>query len=111
MVKKSGTTVFGAVLTSSEKRAMNMEIQRQLIDYEKKHRKEISSTILWHLHTQLGLGPKRLKRFYEEFIESMNGLNHRYLDYDMDAIFVCTKLLKDYGIDLDEWEEEINERR
>lgn len=36
-VKKAGKRVFGAVMSAAEKKAMDMEIQRQLAEYDRKH--------------------------------------------------------------------------
>lgn len=38
VVKKAGGKIYGAVLTAAEKKAMNMEIERQLAEYTRKHR-------------------------------------------------------------------------
>lgn len=34
-------------LTAAEKRAMNLEIQRQLAEYDSKHNIELDAIILW----------------------------------------------------------------
>ena len=48
-VKKSkqSNKVFGAVLTASEKKAMDMEIQRQIANYTLMHNRELEAMILW----------------------------------------------------------------
>lgn len=48
-IKKSRGKVFGASLTSAEKKAMDMEIQRQLIEYDRKNAREIDAIVLWEL--------------------------------------------------------------
>lgn len=35
-IKKAGGRVYGAILTNAEKKAMNMEIRRQLAEMDKK---------------------------------------------------------------------------
>lgn len=60
-VKKAGKRVFGAVMSAAEKKAMDMEIQRQLAEYDRKHIREIDALVLWELREQLGFGNKRLK--------------------------------------------------
>ena len=54
VVKKAGGKIYGAVLTSAEKKAMNMEIERQLAEYTRKHEVELNAMILYVLHEQLG---------------------------------------------------------
>lgn len=60
-VKKAGGKVYGAVLTAAEKKAMDLEIQRELAEYDRKHIAEIDATILWVLHEQFGFGAQRLR--------------------------------------------------
>lgn len=103
-VKKAGGKVFGLHLSAAERKAMNLEIQRQLADYDRKHMTEMDAVILWVLHEQFGFGPKRLKRFYDNFSISLEALLKRYeLDSD-DKVWLCTNQLKKCGIDLEEWE-------
>lgn len=40
------------VLTAAEQKAMNMEIQRQLVEYDRKNELELDAIILWELHTR-----------------------------------------------------------
>lgn len=100
-IKKSGGKIFGAIFTASEQKAIDMEIQRQLADYDKKHADELDSMILWQLHEQLGFGPKRLKRFYKNFAPAVEELRKRYEIEDSDQVWLCTRKLKEYGIDLE----------
>lgn len=67
VVKKAGGKIYGAVLTSAEKKAMNMEIERQLAEYTRKHEVELNAMILYVLHEQLGFGEQRLKKFFDRF--------------------------------------------
>ena len=71
-VKKAGKRVFGAVMSAAEKKAMDMEIQRQLAEYDRKHIREIDALVLWELREQLGFGNKRLKKFYDNFSRGMD---------------------------------------
>lgn len=36
-VKKAGGKVYGAILTAAEKKAMDIEIQKELAEYDRKH--------------------------------------------------------------------------
>lgn len=109
IVKKVKGQVLGAVLSTSETKAMNIEIQKQFADYERRHAIEVDAIFLWQLHIQLGLGPERLKRFYENFRPELDKLIDRYEDgVPKDDIWVSTQALKDYGIDLEKWRENLN---
>lgn len=57
-IKKAGGKVYGADFTAAERKAMNLEIQRQLAEYSRKHANEIDAIILWQLHAQYGFGEK-----------------------------------------------------
>lgn len=103
-VNKIGGRVYGATLTKTEEKALNMEIQRQLAEYDKKHEKEVVALILWALHEQFGFGEERLHRFYKSFDENVNALLKRYELPNSDDIWLCTRMLKEYGIDLKQWE-------
>ena len=54
-IKKHGSKVYGADLTVAERKAMGMEIQRQIAEYDKKNMLEIDATVLWVLHEELGI--------------------------------------------------------
>lgn len=103
-VKKSGNKIFGASLNAREKKAMDIEIRRQLAEYTKNHTDEIDAIILLTLHECFGFGKKRLRKFYDIFGNHINELVERYeLD---DPAWISKQKLKEYGIDLNIWEKE-----
>lgn len=53
-IKKAGGRVYGATLTNAEKKAMNMEIRRQLAEMDKKNMEEVDATVLYVLMTEFG---------------------------------------------------------
>ena len=71
-VKKVGSRVYGAEFTAAERKAMDIEIRRQIAEYDRKHEKEMTALILWQLHDLEGFGPKKLKRKKENFTGQMN---------------------------------------
>lgn len=105
-VKKIKGKVYGAQLTTAEKKAMDMEIQRELAEYDRKHALELDALILWVLHDQFGFGPKRLRQFYDSFTVSIDDLLKRYEMDASDQVWLCTHMLKQYGIDLEMWHQE-----
>lgn len=42
-VKKAGGRIFGGTMSAAEKKAMDLEIQRQLAEYDRKHLIEIDA--------------------------------------------------------------------
>ena len=101
-VKKSGGKIFGADLTVAERKALNMEIKRQMAEYDRKHKNELEAMVLWQLHEQLGFGVQRLKKFYYNFNPIVDELIERYQLEEDDGIWICTLKLKDLGIDIEE---------
>lgn len=104
--KESRKRVFGAVMSAAEKKAMDMEIQRQLAEYNRKHIREIDALVLWELREQLGFGNKRLKKFYDNFSRGIEALIRRYEMEQGDDVWLCTYKLKEIGCDLEKWEKE-----
>lgn len=104
--KKSGKTIFGVELNTAEEKALEMEVRRELAEYDRKHKLELISVILWQLHIQLGLGPQRLKEFYDNFDPALEALISRYELEETDDIWLCTHKLKEYGIDVEKWEDQ-----
>lgn len=66
-IKKAGGKVFGAVLTAAEKKAMDMEINRQIVEADRRYADDIDAMVLYTLHVHLGFGKKRLRKFYDAF--------------------------------------------
>lgn len=106
IVKKSKGKVYGASLTAAEKKAMDIEIKRQLAEYERQHQLELDAIILWVLRNQLGFGKKRLKRFYDEFSPAVQELLRYYEMGEEDQSWLCTRKLKDHGVDIEKWQNE-----
>lgn len=106
-IKKSGGKIFGAQLTSAEKKALDMEIKRQIAEYDRKHKLELQALVLWELHEQLGFGVKRLKEFYNKFDISIDKLLGHYQLEEDDKVWLCTYKLKEIGLDI----EKLNEGR
>ena len=109
-VKKTGGKVYGAVLTTSEKKAINMEIRRQLAEMVKNNMEEVDATVLYVLMTEFGFGKKRLRRFHDIFCEQITALVNRYeMDSD-DDVWLCTEMLKRRGIDINQWNKELESK-
>lgn len=106
IVKKSKGKVYGASLTAAEKKAMDIEIKRQFAEQERQYHLELDAIILWVLRKQLGFGPKRLKRFYTQFAPAVWELLKYYEMSEEDQSWLCTRKLKDHGVDIEKWQNE-----
>lgn len=89
---------------------LTREAAKALAAWDEKHENEIDAIILWELHTTLGFGKTRLRRFYEGFTKAYEDLRSRYECGDDGAIWVCQQKLKEIGVDIDGWKKEIENR-
>ncbi len=87
----------------NQKKSMEMEIRRQLAEADKNDSLEIDSMILWILHDKYGWGKRKLKDFFDTFTQELKALTDRYVMEDCDTVWLCTRKLKDAGIDISEW--------
>lgn len=92
--------------TAAHKKTIDYEIRRQLAEAEQNHNTELDSMILWVLHEKFGFGKKRLKKFYDCFADEIKALTERYCMDDADDAWLCTRKLKEAGIDIYEWSKE-----
>lgn len=77
-VKQYKGKIFGADLTAKERLAMNIEINRQIVEADRKYTNDIDAMVLYTLHVHLGFGKKRLRRFWEAFQQEHKALVEYY---------------------------------
>lgn len=109
LVKKAGGKIYGAVLTAAEKKAMEMEISRQVAAFDRQNMLAIDAVVLWELHEQFGFGVDRLRRFYEGFNRRFKDLIDHYEMEATDGPYICMEKLKELGVDLEAWDQENDE--
>lgn len=106
-VKKMGGKVYGASFTAAERKALNLEIQRQLAEYTRKHALEMDAVFLLCLHEEFGFGLKRMKQAFMSLSSRVDELCDKYEMHDEgDNLWLCTRKLKELGVDLEQWEKE-----
>lgn len=105
-IKKSNGKVFGVSLSNAEKKALDMEIARQLADYTQKYELEVESMVLLVLRDEFGFGEQRLQRVHKGLSKGIDDLVNRYQMTDQDAAWLCTYKLKEEGFDISKWDEE-----
>lgn len=107
-IKKSSGKIVGATMTAAERKALDIEVKRQLAEYTKKHATEIDAMFLWYLHKDFGFGVKRLKQVFTGFHPRIMELCDRYeMHEEGDTVWLCTQMLKEMGVDLEEWLKEV----
>lgn len=104
--KKSGGKTYGVEMTAAEQRAFDAEVRRQLAEHTKRHTIEIEAVVIYTLRRLAGWGETRLKRFYDEFDGELNKLIRHYEMDDSDALWLCTRKLKEEGFDIEKWSEQ-----
>lgn len=105
-IKKSGKYIIGAELTAAEKKAMNIEIARQLAEYTRKYQVEIESIFLREMRTKHGHGAVRLRRDFDDFANDLDDLIKRYELGDEDRLWIVQQQLKAEGFDVEQWHRE-----
>lgn len=111
LILKNKGNVYGAKLTKDEKKAMDIEINKAWAEKLSRNEVEINAIVLWVLHCQLGFGPKRLRRFFDQFNPTVKDLISRYElnETNDDDSWICTRKLNEYGIDISQWVKEAEE--
>lgn len=89
--------------TSQGKKAMSLEINRQILEQKDKFFRGIEIMILYTAYVELGFRKKRLKRFYKAIIRNYKEMCEFY---QMDDTFPAEYKLRDIGIDIDELRKE-----
>lgn len=75
IVKKAGGKVYGAVFTAAEKKAMEMEINRQIIEADKRYTDDIDAMVLYTpLRFTWALALSGSDAFMKHLPQSMTGL-------------------------------------
>jgi GTPase SAR1 family protein len=105
-VKKVNGIIYGYEMTAAEKKAMDIEIRRALAEYDRKNTNEVDALFLWAVHELFGFGHDRLMKLHQTFRPALDGLCEKYEMSDPgDDVWLCTKKLKDIGVDIEKWNE------
>lgn len=98
------------VLTAKERRAMNIEINRQIVEKDAEYRDNLDAVVLYTLHVVFGFGPQKLRKFYNKLFEEHNKLVKHYEMEDEDGPFLAKEMLKRIGVDITAWNVDWEER-
>ena len=106
-VKAHKGKVFGVELTAAERRAVNLEIDRQIAERDAQYAADIDVMILYTLMVHYGWKKKRLKRFWDAFIVEHKSLREYYqMDNPGDNEWLAHQMLKEIGVDVRQWYKE-----
>ena len=97
-------------LTAAEKRAMNAEINRQIIEKDKQYAEDIDAMVLYTLMSHYGWKQKRLKQFWKAFNKEHTALREHYqMESHEENVWLAHRKLKEIGVDVHQWYEEEKE--
>lgn len=107
--KKMNGRVHGAYLTAAEQRAMDMEINRQIVVKDEQYEVDLDALILYALMRSKGWKKKRLHDFWKDFIVIHKELRDYYqMNRPGDVEWFAHRELKAIGVDIRQWYEEEN---
>lgn len=95
--------------SNAERKAMHKEIGRQIVLQSEKYATDFDAAVLYTLHLQYGFGKDRLRKFWEAFIKQREELS-KYYEMQDDYAFICKEKLKQIGVDVQAWEDELKGR-
>lgn len=91
--------------TANLNNAIESAIKAQIAIYEREHALDVDAMILYALHTHLGFGKDRLRKFFDAFINDHKALIAHYEMPD-DGAYLSRVKLKEIGVDVEEWNKE-----
>ena len=106
-VKKYNGNVFGAELTANERKAMNIEINRQILEKDEQYTEDLDAMVLYAIHVHTGWKKLKLHRFWKDFIAAHRALREYYeMDEQGDGAWLAHRKLKEIGVDIHQWYKE-----
>lgn len=91
------------ILSPNVREMINQEVHKKILEIDTSYTLDLDTMVLWTLY-QYGWREKRLKRFYYDMFRW-----HRKLraHYEMSETFPERKMLKEKGIDVEAWFNEL----
>ena len=106
-VKKFNGKPYGVEFTATERKAMNLEINRQLAERDEQYKEDLDAMILYVLAAHYGWRKKRLRRFWKAFVAEHTALREYYrMNEPGDGEWLAHRKLKEIGVDIHQWYEE-----
>lgn len=110
--KRSGSKVFGIVLSPAEQKVLDRAIEKQLAESLRKRDLEIEARVMYAIRAITEFDETELRRVYDDIDESLDALaTHYEMHEDDDLTWLCMKKLRDDGIDIERWSKENEEKR
>ena len=100
--------IFKVELSKKEQKAMDAEINRQMIERHRQFTDDFDYMVMKILHDHFGFGFTRLKRFYDVFNVENDALEKHYEMPDA-GIYIARKEMNDIGVNIEQWNRERSE--
>jgi hypothetical protein len=98
---KSCGQIIRIQLNKKEQKAFNEMLSEQIRQASADHEKEEMAVVAWVLHRRLGWVENGIRKFMKDYYSVLQELNTHYEMDATDTPWLCSKKLKDSGIDFD----------
>lgn len=96
--------VKNTILNGPGHEVFEHEARQKLLELDKQFALDVDTMVLWTLHKHYGFGPKRAKEFYTLMFKEHQ---HMREYYEMDDLYPERHKLKEAGIDVEAWFNEL----
>lgn len=100
--------IYKVDLTAKEQRAMDEEINRQLVAKHLEFTDDVDYMIMRILHNHFRFGLTRLRRFYDAFCAENDALVKHYEMTDA-SVYIARKEMNEIGCNIEKWNSERSE--
>ncbi|MBE6666765.1 MAG: hypothetical protein E7607_00445 [Ruminococcaceae bacterium] len=91
------------LMSKKQIKARDEEIDRQIIERDRKFAMENDAMVLWVIHLVHKHGKKRLRRFFDRCFEEHEALRAFYQLEPEEMGWLYTRKLKEIGVDIEAW--------
>ena len=106
-VKAYKGKIFGADFTANERKAMNIEINKQIVKRDAEYQADLDALVLYVLASKYGWRKKRLRQFWDNFVNEHKALREHYcMENSGDSEWLAHHELKKIGVDVHQWYKE-----
>jgi dGTP triphosphohydrolase len=102
---KCNGQIYKVELTSKEQKALDAEINRQLLERHRQFSDDVDYMIMKILHDRFEFDLSDLRQFYDYFVEDNAALEERYEMSDAGA-YVARKEMNEIGCNIEKWNQE-----
>lgn len=106
--KKFRGQIFDVELTAKEQKAVDAEINRQLIEAHQRFEDDFDYMILWVLYNHFDFDLQQLRRAYDLFRADNEALIKHYEMADA-GVYIARKEMNDIGCNIEKWNQERSE--